>query len=387
MTDVHELDDLLYLIRCGINRTGPESARVQGMNLERLYALSRYHSLAALTYTALESARDGRPPREAIPAGWKEARDTAIRNALLFAAERKALETFCEENGIWYLPLKGILLQNDYPGLGLREMADHDILFDADFQQQIHDWFVARGYTVDAYRVGVHDSYHKPPVLNFEMHTALFSAETSPAWDAFFTRAVARLLPQAGTRWGRRFSPEDFYLYILTHMYKHFAGGGTGLRSLLDIYVFFRAHGKELDETVLQHGLEQLGLVDFDRETRTLADRVFGHGEALDPQTAEKLAYYVSSGTYGTQSHHLQNDLHKLTGEEGRVTLWTKLRYLWQRLFPPKGFLQSWCNREAPVFLRHRWLMPLAPWYRMLHTLFGDKAKKMRRELRSLWKQ
>ena len=188
MADVRQMDDLLYLLRCAVHRRKPDPARVQAMDLERLYQVSRFHSLAALTYTAVEAAWEGHPPADRLPAGWKEARDAAIRNALLFTVERKALEAFCEEKGIWYLPLKGILLQNDYPGLGLREMSDNDILFDEAFQQQIHDWFVARGYHVEEYRQSYHDSYHKAPVLNFEMHTSLFVAAKYPEWSAYFEK-------------------------------------------------------------------------------------------------------------------------------------------------------------------------------------------------------
>lgn len=387
MADIRELEDLLYLLRCAVDRRSPDRDRVSSMDLDRLYELSRFHSLAALTYTAVEAAFAGQMPRDSIPAGWKEARDAAVRNTLLFTAERKALEAFCEKNKIWYLPLKGILLQNDYPGLGLREMADNDIWFDAAFQQQVHDWFVARGYTVQAYRQGVHDSYHKPPVFNFEMHTDLFDRQKFPEWTAYFEEARNRLQPLEGTRWGRCFAPEDFYLYILAHMYKHFAGGGTGLRSLLDLYLFRRAHGRELNGPLLRQGLARLGLADFERETRALTDRIFGCEEALRPADAEVLHFYLSSGTYGTAENRMHNALQKLAGESGAITRTTKWRYLWHRLFPDRAFMENWCRREAPLFLRHRWLLPLAPWYRVGYNLVVGRAGKLKRELRALRKQ
>lgn len=387
MTDVRELDDLLYLIRCAVDRRKADPARVRGMNLEQLYRLSRFHSLAALTYTAVESAWEGRPPRDAVPAGWKEARDTAIRNTLLFTAERKALESFCEEKGIWYLPLKGILLQEDYPGLGLREMVDNDILFDGAFQEQIHDWFVARGYEVDAYQAGVDDSYHKLPIFNFEMHTALFSAAIYPAWAAYFDEALERTSIREGTRRQRRFTPEDFYLYLLAHMYKHFAGSGTGLRSLLDLFLFHRAHGAELDREVLSRGLNRLELTGFDRQTCALAERIFGSEAPLSPEVAEALTEYLVSGTHGTVAHRLQNQLREIAGEKKSITGLTKCRYLYRRLFPDHAFMEQWCRREAPFFWRHPGVMPLAYGYRLVYNLARGKGKIIFREQRFLWKQ
>ena len=388
MADVRQLDDLLYLIRCAVHRRKPDPERVQEMNLDRLYQLSRFHSLAALTYTAVEAAWDGHPPADRLPAGWKEARDAAIRNSLLFAAERRALETFCEERGIWYLPLKGILLQNDYPGIGLREMSDNDILFDKNFQQQVHDWFAARGYHVEEYRQSNHDSYHKAPVLNFEMHTSLFVAAKYPEWEAYFDEAVStRLLTKDGTRWGRRFTWEDFYLYTLAHMYKHFEGSGTGIRSLLDIFLFRREHGKQLDSKALQRGLEQLGLAEFDRETCALAKQIFGSDTPLCPADAQKLTYYLTSGTYGTANHRTENQLSKLAGQGQAITGITKLRYSLQRIFPNRAFMEMWCHHDAPFFLRHPRLMPFAYGYRLFYNFTHGRAKRFIGEQRFLWKR
>lgn len=381
--DANKPDDLLYLIRCAVNRRKADSARIRTMDLDALYHMSRFHSLAALTYTALESAGE----QDILPKGWKEARDTALRNAVLFSAERNALEKYCEETGIWYLPLKGILLQKEYPGLGLREMVDNDILFDAAFRQQIHDWFAARGYTVKQYWQAVDDIYHKPPIFNFEMHTELFDASRFPEWAAYFEGALERLQPIPGSHWGRQFTAEDFYLYMLAHMYKHFATGGTGLRSLLDLYLFRRAHGKELNREVLRKGLEQLNLSDYERETSALAERAFGSEEPLCAADAEKLAYYLASGTHGTGSLKLHNELQKIAGKGQAITGTTKVRYGLQRLFPGRAFMEIWCRHDAPFFLHHRRLMPLAYGYRLVYNLLHGKGKKLVQEQRSLWKR
>lgn len=386
MTEVRELKDLLYLIRCAVNRQKADPIRVEAMDLERLYQISRFHSLAALTYTAVESAWDGHPPQNLLPAGWKEARDTAIRNSLLFTAERKALESFCEANKIWYLPLKGVLLQKDYPGLGLREMADNDILYDADSQQQIHDWFAERGYAAVEYRQSVHDTYHKPPIFNFEMHTALFEASAYPEWAAYFQGAVERLLPMEGTHFGRCFTPEDFYLYMLAHMHKHFAAGGTGLRSLLDVYLFRRGHGNELNQDILCRGLKQLKLTAFDRQTCALAEQIFGGEESLGKVDVDVLTYYLTSGTHGTVVHRVENRLTQMAGTAQNVTHRTKVQYSFRRLFPDRAFMEKWCRHDAPFFLRHPRLMPLACGYRLIYNLAHGKGKRFAREQCFLWK-
>ena len=51
-------------------------------------------------------------------------RDFGISLKKVFAleSERAALTKFFEENNIWYLTLKGVLLQNLYPKMGMRQM-------------------------------------------------------------------------------------------------------------------------------------------------------------------------------------------------------------------------------------------------------------------------
>lgn len=386
MTEVRELEDLLYLIRCAVHRHKADLVRISAMDLDRLYQISRFHSLAALTYTAVESAWAGKPPQNLLPAGWKEARDTAIRNSLLFTAERKALESFCEAQGIWYLPLKGVVLQKDYPGLGLREMADNDILYDAAYQQQIRDWFVDRGYAVVEYSQAVHDTYHKPPVFNFEMHTSLFDASAHPEWADYFQGAVSRLMPVEGTRCGCRFTPEDFYLYMLAHMYKHFVAGGTGIRSLLDVFLFRRAHREELDQNIVSRGLAQLNLTDFERQARVLAGQIFGYENPQGAVDIEALSYYLASGTHGTVDHRVDSQLKKMEGMPQNVTGRMKIRYSFRRLFPDRAFMEKWCRHDAPFFLHHPRLRPLAYGYRFVYNIAHGKGKRLARELCSLWK-
>lgn len=357
------------------------------MHLERLYRLSRFHSLAAMTYTALESAWEETPPDGFIPAEWKEARDAAIRNSLLFAAERRQLEAFCEDKGIWYLPLKGILLQHDYPGIGLREMADNDILFDAAFQQEIHDWFVKRGYTVACYKSGVHDTYHKAPVLNFEMHTTLFSPAVHPDWADYFKEAITRLQPIEGTCQGRQFRPEDVYLYLLAHMYKHFEGESVGIRALLDVYFFLQNHRTELDQELLGEGLRRLDLEEFHRQISKLADTVFAEESTLQKESVQAMMRTLAAGTYGTKIQLLQDRVYTFAGKEKAITPYMKFRFSMWRLFPDRKVMEKWCRGNAPLLGRYPRLMFVACGYRLAQKLVQGRAKNFLREQRFLWTQ
>ena len=78
-----------------------------------------------------------------------------------------------DENEIAYLPLKGIILQDVYPKLGMRQMVDNDILIDINKRHLVREYMVENGYTVDGYGKDMHDCYIKSPIFNFEMHVYL----------------------------------------------------------------------------------------------------------------------------------------------------------------------------------------------------------------------
>ena len=84
------------------------------------------------------------------------------------------------------MPLKGAVLKDLYPKHDMRQMADNDILFDVTCQKEIRDYFVSHGYEVISYAKGNHDVYEKPPVYNFEMHTALFGAGHNEVWAKYY---------------------------------------------------------------------------------------------------------------------------------------------------------------------------------------------------------
>lgn len=183
--------DMLYLAECGINMRIPEPERVDGMDLHKVYVRSCGQSLQAITYTALERLLQTghavrNPDSEQVLLKWEEARNKVIRKVILMNAAREQLFTYMEEQNIWHLPLKGVVLSSLYPQFGMRQMADNDILFDASYREKVRDWFLAHRYTVESFGESNHDVYHREPVYNFEMHTELFHESAYPQFYRYY---------------------------------------------------------------------------------------------------------------------------------------------------------------------------------------------------------
>ncbi len=355
--------DMIYLVACAVNGVAPEAELVAEMDLDAVYQLARRHMLAATVAPALEAAGTNDERFS------KALRHSALKNATM-DAEMDVLFAELDAAGIWHMPLKGVVLQHLYPSYGMRQMSDHDILFDAERADDVRAIMEELGFTTEKFAKGCHDVYHKKPVCNFEMHRALFGPASDESVREYYQNVRDRLL---GDGYEKRLGPEDFYLYVTAHEHKHYVGGGTGLRSLLDTYVYLRS--TELDMGYVATEAQKMGLAGFEEANRTLAQHLFS-GRELTEADEEMLGYVMSSGVYGTTLHRVENAMAR--SGHGR------LRYVISRFLVPVSKKDK--NYEVmagvyPFFYEHKWLLPLLPFYR---TLRGIKNGKLKAEARAV---
>ncbi len=154
----------------------------------------------------------------------------------------------------------------------------------------------------------------------------------------------------------------------MVHASKHFHSNGTGLRSLLDCYVYLKAKGDHLDWDYIQKELKLLSVDDFERSCRLLSDKLFSDPEdftlsSLSEEEQGFLNDFLSFGTYGTISNRVWNKLQELQPDEKEPSFKTKARYLWERIFPDMEVFKEY----YPFFYEHRWLMPVGYIYRLIY--------------------
>lgn len=333
--------DMIYLVTCAVNGETPDKAKVDGMKLESLFDVCQKHILTACVAYALESAgiQDH---------NFTQAKEKAIRKNILLDAERVKILKRLEQEQIWYMPLKGSLLKDWYPKLCMRQMSDNDILCDCNYRAKIKEIMLDMGFTCEHYGKGNDDAYFKPPVCNFEMHNELFTITHVGKLHEYYDDVKQRLVKDEDNAYGYHFRTEDFYLYIISHEYKHYARGGTGVRSLVDTYVFLREFRDTLDWDYINAELAKLEIADYEQQNRELAMKVF-QGQSLSEEEREQMDYYIFSGTYGTFNNSFKN----LIDEKAQGS---KKRYILQRVFPPLEHYKVW----FPWAYRHKILIPVA---------------------------
>ncbi len=362
---IQAINDVIYLTYCAVNEIIPDE-RVWKINPQTLYRAADRHLLTAVTGMALESA------------GVKEeafiqAKNRAYRKLALMEEDKKLLFRRLETAGIWYMPLKGAVLKDYYPAFGMRQMADFDILFDASRAEEVRQIMEELGFEVKRFGGGNHDVYHKQPVSNFELHRSLFA----PAYDErtvrYYEDVKERLLKDDTNACGYHFSTDDFYIYLVAHEYKHYSIGGTGLRSLLDVYVFLNRFEKEMDKKYIAREMEKLGLTDFEKQNRTLVLSLF-NGKKLTAASQSMLEYIMCSRTYGNIDNRVQNRVNQLGGGKSG-----QAKYIFHRLFLPMKTVENF----FPFFYRYKILLPFLPLYRLVKGIKNPRSR-VRAELKAL---
>ncbi|MGN0317451.1 MAG: nucleotidyltransferase family protein [Lachnospira sp.] len=388
-------EDMLYLITCALRGQVPDKNRVLKMELSNLFQYAKRHSLAAITYDALEllgestgeglcallkkKSDDLQSPSKGETAAsilgrWKETRDKALRKNLMLDIERKKLFSYLEAHCIWYMPLKGSVLKNLYPKQEMRQMADNDILFDAAYEEAVKDYFVREGYKVITYERGNHDVYEKEPVYNFEMHTALFGKAINEVWAEYYKDIKSKLKGDENS-FLLSFTDEDFYIYFVVHAFKHFDRSGSGIRPFVDCYVYLNA--KDLDWEYIERELDKLGVLSFEKTFRSTSMKIFGRQETVSQLTEEEYSMLCDSmfaGTYGNMSIGLGKKLHKIQGDENGIKYKTKMKYYISRLFPSMAYYKS----AYPFLYRTKVFIPFFVIYRMIRGALFSRKRLMR---------
>lgn len=362
----------LYLLMCGVEGKPPSSELLREMNMEDVYQISVYHTLSAMTYMVLEKGQDILEGE--VFKNWKKEKDKAIRKNILLDRERERIFAFMEEQGIWHMPLKGIILKEMYPAFGMRQMADNDILYDSNFQKPLCIWMKEQGYKVISCGRGNHDVYEKKPVYNYEMHTALYGGEHNPVWMTYYENIKEKLIADKKKKYSFHFTDEDFYIYIITHIYKHFAGSGTGIRSLLDVYIYLQAKEEIMNWDYINEELKKVQVSDFEGKVRHLSQKVFSKElQKLTKKEEELLKYFLYSGTYGTLENHVQHRLDQFETD--------KKGYIIKRLVPDEEFYKNY----VPFVYQHKWSRPFFIIFRLVRGLFR-KDRRIMKEIKALKK-
>lgn len=260
-----EMEYLGELIHAQIENRAPKPLP-EGMTVERLETIATeghmiYNILVPLMKLPLADEERNRLRPEIMYSTMKTLQQVC--------AAREIQEAF-EHAGIRNQVLKGAVMKFIYPRPEMREMSDIDFMIYESSFDQAEKILLDMGYErVQA--VKHHVIYKKNPYLVLEMHWSLYE-QTVDKEQFLYYRDQFRAKLKPGCKYSYEFTTEDFYVYLISHMAKHFYENGCGIRNLMDIYIYQQKYGDVMDKTQVAEELKKCGLTDFEYHAKKLAD-------------------------------------------------------------------------------------------------------------------
>lgn len=344
---------VIELLSSVLRNTLPEKPK-PNLDWERVYKMANAHSVSGMVCEGILKLSEEEKPEGSIVKKFKEKRSLGIlKEATQEDSLREILEAF-EKEDIDSIVLKGSVIKAYYPAPYMRLMADIDVLVDKEKLKKIKEIMLDLGYYCKA-EGGNHDIYYREPFMNIEIHRGLLPPNYD--FNGYFESIWDRCTLEEGRNSTYKMSSEDFLIYMIGHLMKHYAQGGTGIRSIMDLYVFKQHFKEELNWGYVFEELKKIDLEIFYLRLEELSAYWFDDGEASEG-VVEISEFILSSGTYGTVKNSEMSKFILNYKEESSFDK-NKIIYLRQLLFPNKAHMIQifpWLEK-VPILLPLTWGM------------------------------
>ena len=283
----------------------------------------------------------------------------------------KELEERFEKEGIYNLVLKGSVLKKLYPSPQMREMSDIDVMIYDENMDRAKKVVEEMGFTLYE-SVKNHDIYMKPPLLMIELHHALYDKDVDKNQYEYF-KNEKYLNAKEGKKYALQFGAEDFYVYLIAHMAKHFYETGCGIRNVVDVYYYRKLYEVAWDEAIIVTELEKCGLVTFENRIHTLAQVWLG-GQKMDSFSSLLFDYMLDCGIFGKGENGFWGQFAMLNKSKN-INYQSYIK--WWYYFPPISYMQ----RDYPWVKKYPYLLVVSWGLRAVQGLFSKEGRDKRKML------
>ena len=319
----------------------------------QLLFATKKHSLGTLFYLAVKDSEKVAP----------EIKNQALKHYLSQINQQASQDYYVEklfaklkDANLRFLPLKGGAIRNLYPSPELRTSCDVDFFYDEKDKKQVYSILTELGFQKG--HETVNHCEWQSGVVTIESHHALVT-EGGPYAD-YYKDVWSRLESKDGCQY--QFSKEDLYIYCIVHSAKHFASGGFGVRTVLDFY-FFNSKN-DFNQEYLSRELDKLGLKEYERVIKNLANYWFG-GEEANQDVCDVGKYVLDSGVYGNSDNFAV-----IKGGEKDLKS-TKKKFWLKTIFPSYKTMKG----KYKILKKLPFLLPFAWVYKWFEVLFTRPAK------------
>lgn len=340
---------LIELIRSVLEERKPQPKPEQ-ISMKCLFLTAKKHNLACMAYDAAKQIA-GKEDKEVMETWQTASRSCEIMNVVQKNEGKKLLVKLTDEQ-IRVLPMKGWIMKQFYPKPEYRQMGDLDFLIDSENRKPVREIMTDLGYGfVKNECEDTVDVYQKNPWMHVEIHNRMIPYKNKKKYENIWERCEQKD-DLYFMSW------DDYYLFMLDHLEKHFYDSGCGIRFLLDVYIFLQAKGKELHRDKLKEEFRKRDQEAFFEQVEETANAWFGKENQVGDSEFEKII--LLSGTFGTSDQKFANRQLKIQNKYKNPEI-TKTVYFLTRTFPEYSYM---CNiypflYKAPVLMPVMWIVRL----------------------------
>ena len=361
---------LAELVRAQLDGRKPEEMP-QGITVEELLDIAHRNHMDYLLLGALLKT-------EGLSEEYKGIMRSRVMKSLMRTmaqvTELKGLEKSFEESGVKNQFMKGARMKFLYPAPEMREMSDLDVLIDGDCMKKAAQLLEEKGYSLSQ-AIKHHDIYVKKPFMVVEAHRALYDKTVDNGQYKYFSN-FSRAVLREGMKYTYDFNTEDFYIYMMAHMAKHFYARGCGIRNLVDIYVYREKYKAVMDNRYVKEELKKCGILEYTKHMEKLADIWLG-GEKSSPFYDDLFQYMMDSGIYGKDENGIWNKFSEEKMKDKDATPSQLKRWYY---FPPLSYMAEY----YPWLETCPFLLPVAWGIRFWRGLFMKKGEQKRKMLHEI---
>lgn len=294
---------LLHCCRTGVS--GKEASELNGLlssplDWKFVCEAAYSHNIAPLLYYNLKGLSNSGLVPAAVMEDLKRAYHETIARNMFIYAELKIILDALHGAGLEVMALKGVALAGTvYPDIGLRPMADIDLLVKEDdlaaadgvmkdmdyspiYGLKSEQWYRDNHFHLPPYR---HD--RKPVIV--EIHWRIipksYGMDISKWWErAVYRNPMGYPIPVL--------SPADMLIHLSIHLFKHGYDNGFVLRGLCDVFETLRSQADEIDWNLLQDEIRRWGIEKQVHSILQLAKRFYAPGDkSLVPIDLDRADY------------------------------------------------------------------------------------------------
>ncbi|MBQ6830834.1 MAG: nucleotidyltransferase family protein [Clostridia bacterium] len=262
------------------------------------------------------------------------------------------LQELFSANDIDYMLLKGSSIKRLYPSSEMRLMGDIDVLIKEEQYPKIKELLAQSGLREEA-ETNHELIWGSGDGVVVELHKKLIPSYNDDYY-AYYSEPWKKAVKTSDTAYAM--TPEDEYIYIFTHLTKHYRDGGIGLKHMVDLWFFGLCH-PQMDWQYVRSELDKLSLATFHQHIVDTLDVWFNDKPEtqLTDYITERI---VESGAYGIKEKCDAANAARLSARTASVSV-AKRKNIIKLIFLPYADMQHKYPflRRVPILLPVMWVV------------------------------